>query len=130
MNPTLLETVQELQQQAERLEREAATLRQALARVAASLTNSATVIAHYCIEGESYAITQGDVEAVRRRLIKPRSEETLRELALVNKMAEQRKHWSREQHAAELERVVEAIRLASIADGTAIEHEAEAAIDD
>ena len=128
INPPLLETIQNLQGQAERLEHEAALLRQALARVAERLADPSAVVACYDIEGEHYEITHGEVDALQRRMIKPRAERTLITLALSDQMAARRKHWTREQHAAALEQVIEAIRQQAIANGTAIEDEA--AIDD
>lgn len=130
MNSTLLETVRTLERRAEHLEQEAALLRQELARIAAELAAASPVVAHYTIEGETYEITEADVEAVRVRMIKPRSEETLRELALVDKMAARHKHLSREERVAQLHKIIEASRTAAIADGTAIEHEWEAVMDD
>jgi hypothetical protein len=128
MSKTLLETVRILEQRAEYLEKEAASLRQELARVADELATTSPIVARYTIEGETYEITQADVDAVRARMIKSHSEEALRELALADKMAERTKHLSREERALRLQKTIEASRMAAIADGTAIENEWEAAI--
>jgi acid phosphatase class B len=130
MSKTLLETVRLLEQRAEYLEKEAALLRQELAQVADELAATSPVVVRYTIEDETYEITQADVDIVRAKMIKPRSEETLRELALVDKMAERHKHLSREERILRLQKALEASRAAAIADGTAIENEWEAAIDD
>lgn len=130
MSNNLLETVRLLEQRAEYLEKEAASLRQELAQVADELAAASPVVARYTIEGETYEITQADVDVVRAKMIKPRSEETLRELALVDKMAERHKHLSREERILRLQKAIEASRAAAIADGTAIENEWEAALDD
>ncbi len=130
MSNSLLETVRILEQRAEYLEKEAALLRQELAQVAEELATESPVVARYTIEGETYEITEADVEAVRVRMIKPRSEETLRELALVDKMAKRHRHLSREERFERLFRAIEDSRAAAIANGTAIEHEWEAAIGD
>lgn len=130
MNGTLLETIQTLQNRAERLEQEAALLRQELAHVAQRLVDPLTVVATYLVQGETYQITQADVDAVQSKMTKPRAEETLRELVLAKKMAERVSHLSREEKASRLLRTVENSRTLAIVDGTAIENEYEAAIDD
>lgn len=130
INGTLLETIQTLQYRAERLEQEAALLRQELAHVVQRLVDPLTVVATYLIQGETYQITQADVEAVQSKMTKPHPDEALRELALAKKMAERVKHLSREEKAARLLKTVENSRAMAIADGTAIENEYETAIDD
>lgn len=60
-----------MQQRAERLEQEAAELRQELARVAEVLISPSSVLARYIIEGETYEITQADVEIVKSELARP-----------------------------------------------------------
>jgi hypothetical protein len=126
--PNLLETVRALQQRAEQLEATAATIRQDLAQMAERVANVPVVI--YYIDGETYEITPADVEAIRRKMIKPRAERTLVTLALAHQMAERQAHLSREEKARRFMQTVEAIRAQSLADGTAIEHEYEAAFDD
>jgi hypothetical protein len=130
MSKTLLETVRILEQRAEYLDKEAASLRQELARVADELATASPIVAHYTIEGETYEITQADVDAVRAKLVKPWPEDAVQELALVKKMAQRSKHLSREERSLRLQKVIEASQAAAIADGTAIDHEWEAAIDD
>lgn len=130
MSNNLLETVRLLEQRAEYLEKEAASLRQELAQVADELAAASPVVARYTIEGETYEITQADVDAARANLVKPWPDEAVQELALVNKMAKRSRNRSREEIASELKKLIEASRAAAIADGTAIENEWEAAIDD
>ena len=74
-----------LQERARRLEEEAAALRADVEQVTRALDRP---VATYVVDGEEFVITEGDVAAVRARLVRPRSEETVRELALVHKMAE------------------------------------------
>jgi len=62
--------------------------------------------------------------------VKPASLGTLLSLRTVARLHEERKHWTREMYAANLIRNKEKVRAQAIADGTAIEHEWEAAIDD
>ncbi len=130
MNNTLLETVQTLERRAQRLEEEAALLRQGLAWVADELTTTSPVVVSYVIEGETYEITQADVDAVQTKLVKPHPESALQELAAAKKVAEHLRKLSPEEQNQHFFETVEAIRAAAIADGTAIETEAEAAIDD
>ena len=62
--------------------------------------------------------------------VKPVSLGTLLSLRSVARLHEKRKHWTREMYAANLISNMEEVRAQAIADGTAIEHEWEAAIDD
>ena len=64
MSETILETIQILRHRAERLEQEAAELRQALTQVAVALESPTSVVARYVIANETYEITQADVDAV------------------------------------------------------------------
>lgn len=64
------------------------------------------------------------------RPVKPASLGTLLSLKSVARLHEERKHWTRERYAANLISNMEKVRAQAIADGTAIEHEWEAAIDD
>jgi hypothetical protein len=97
MNNSLLETVRILERRAENLEKEAMLLRQDLAKIAEELTISSPVVARYVIEGETYEITQTDVDALRARVIKPRSDRTLHTLILAEKMAQRLQHLSPEE---------------------------------
>lgn len=131
MSNSMLETVRLLEQRAKYLEKEAALLRQELAQVADELAAATPpIVARYVIEGETYEITQTDVEVVRAKMTKPRAERTLHTLILAEKMAERHKHLSREEKALRLQKAIEISRAAAIADGTAIENEWEAAIGD
>ena len=130
MSNTLLETIQTLRQRAEHLEKEAGLLQQELARVADALTSPSSVVAHYVVEGESYQITQADVDAVRAELAKPWTESALYELAVVKKVAKRLRTLSPEVQDQRFFKTVEAIRAAALADGTAIESETDAVIDD
>lgn len=127
---TLVETVRDLEKRAEQLEKEAVFLRQALAQVTEALAGAAPIVARYTIEGETYEISAADVERVRAKLVKPWPDEAVHELVLANKMAERLKKLSSEAQNNHFFKTVEAIRAAAIADGTAIENEAEVVIDD
>ncbi|NJN94142.1 MAG: hypothetical protein HC875_08645 [Anaerolineales bacterium] len=85
MSENLLQAIRLLEQRAQYLEKEAALLRQELAQVVDELAAASPVVARYVIEGETYEITQAEVEVVRARLVKPHSEEALHELVLVKK---------------------------------------------
>lgn len=87
MSDSLLEAIQALKQRAERLEQEAAELRQELTRLAEGLTNPLAVVARYIIEGETYEITQQDVEMAQTQSAKPWADRDLYELALLKKTA-------------------------------------------
>ena len=130
MSDTLLQTIRLLEQRAQYLEQEAAKLRQELAQVADELAAASPVVARYVIEGETYEITQAEVEAVRAKMIKPRSERTLHILLLAEKTAQRLQDLSAEEKHLRLEKAIEASRAIAIADGTAIENEWEAAVDD
>lgn len=62
--------------------------------------------------------------------VKPASLGTLLSLKSVARLHEERKHWTRKMLVEEWNRSMEHARAQAIADGTAIEHEWEAAIDD
>jgi hypothetical protein len=130
MSENLLQTIRLLEQRAQYLEQEATLLRRELAQVADELATASPIVARYVIEGETYEITQADVEAIQARLIKPRAERTIHTLILAEKMAQHNQHLSREVKAQQLQQAIEASRAAAIADGTAIENDWEAAIDD
>lgn len=119
--------LERLQRRAQALESEAAALRADVRQVVQALDQ---VVATYNIEGEEYVITAGDVLAVRERLVKPHSEEIIQELALADKMAERQSKWPAEKQKRHFWDSVEAIRAQAIADGTAIDDPAEAAIGD
>jgi hypothetical protein len=125
---TLLDTVRALQIRSAHLEEVAATMRQELAQIVEQVAHTPLVI--YYIDNEKYEITPADIEAVRRRLIKPRTDEALRELALIEQMAKRQEHLPREEVARRLMETVDAIRAEAIADGTAIDREEEAALND
>ncbi len=129
-NEALIEVVRTLEQRAEHLEQEAALIRQELTRIAAQLGAGSPIVARYVIEGETYEITQAEVEAVQATLAKPWPDEAVRELAAVKKMAERLKKLSLEEQNDYFLKTVETIRATAIADGTALETEAEAAVDD
>lgn len=130
MSETILERIQILQQQAERLEQEAAELRQALAHVVDALVSPSSVVARYVIEGDTYEITQAEVETVRSQLAKPWTESALYELAAVKKVAKKLRERSPEAQDQYFFKTVEAIQAAALANGTTIETEAEAIGDD
>jgi len=130
MGETLLETIQTLQNQAARLEREAAELRQALAHVVEVLISPSSVVARYVIEGETYEITQAEVEAVRTELAKPWTESALYELAAVKQVAKRLKERSPEMQNQYFFKTSEAIRAAALIDGRAIDADEEAVISD
>jgi hypothetical protein len=130
ISESFLETIHAIQQRATRVEHEAAELRQQVARMAELLASPASVVARYVIEGEIYEITQSDVDAVKAEMVKPAAEEALYELAVVKKMAKTLRERPLELQNEHFFKTVEAIRAAAVADGTAIESESEAAIDD
>ncbi len=88
MDNTLLQTMQSLERRAEKLEREAAALRRDLKQVVLDMANPEAIVATYEIGDETIAITQGEVEAVRARLTRPRAENVVREMALAYKIAD------------------------------------------
>jgi hypothetical protein len=130
MPETLLETVQMIQHRAERLEQEAAELRQELSRMAEVLADPYSVVARYIIEGKLYEITQADVNAVKGGLAKSWDTAALYDLAVIKKMTKTLRENPPEAQSQYLLEKLDAIRAASIVDGTAIDSEDEAAIDD
>lgn len=109
---SLLEAIKTLSQRAERLEQEAAELRQELTRLAESLTNPLAVVARYVIEGETYEITQHDVELAQAGLVKPWTDSAVCELAIIKKVAEKLRGLSSEEQKEYFDKTVEAIRIA------------------
>jgi hypothetical protein len=130
MSDSLLETIQAIQNRAERLEHEAAELRQELARMAAVLISPSAVVARYVIEDETYEVTQDEVETVKVELAKPWTDSALYELAVIKKVAKHLKKRSPEAQNQYFFKTVETIRAAALANGTAIDTEAEAVIGD
>jgi len=122
----LIVTIQNLQRHAERLEQEAALIREELTQ----LIHTLTVVARFTIEGECYEITQAEVDAARAKLVKPWPNEAVIELVLTQKVAERTKQLSRTAQFDHLMDTVATIRNESVQNGTAIEHEWEAAIGD
>lgn len=123
MNDSLLETIQTIQHRTEKLEGEAAELRQALANVAKALLSPSSIVARYVIAGETYEITQADVEKVKAELANPWSESALYELAAAKKMAKKLRELSPDLQDQYFFETVEAIQETALADGTAIDTE-------
>jgi len=119
--------LERLQRRAQALESEAAALRADVCQVVQALDRT---VATYNVEGEEYVITAGDVLAVRERLVKPHSEEIIRELALANKMAERSQSLSEAERESRFWKNLDAIRAEAIAQGTAIDDPMEALADD
>ena len=116
-----------LQERARRLEEEVTALRADVEEVARAFDHP---VATYVVDGEEFVITEADVAAVRARLVKPHSEETVRELALVNKMAERDKDLPEEEVRRRLWEDIEAIRAEAIAKAIAIDDPMEAVVGD
>ncbi len=116
-----------LQERARRLEEEAAALRADVEQVTRALDRP---VATYVVDGEEFVITAGDVIAVRARLVRPRSEEAVRELALVHKMAERHQEIPEAERERRFWENVEAIRAEAIAKGVAIDDPMEAVVGD
>ncbi|MCP4583249.1 MAG: hypothetical protein GY839_16700 [candidate division Zixibacteria bacterium] len=74
-----------LQARVNRLEAELAALRGDLEQVIKNLTKPVVV---YEIEGEQIVITEADIEVVWAQLANSHPQEAIRELALINKLAE------------------------------------------
>jgi hypothetical protein len=116
-----------LQKRARRLEEEVTALRADVEEVARAFDHP---VATYVVDGEEFVITEADVVAVRARLVKPHSEETVRELALANRMAKQHQNIPRTERERRFWENVEAIRTEAIVRDIAIDDPIEAAIDD
>ncbi len=116
-----------LEARAGRLEDEAAALR---AEVREALRAFDRPVATYNVDGEEYVITAGDVLAIRERLVKPHSEETIRELVLAHKMAERHRDVPPTERERRFWTNVKAIRAEAIAKGTAVDDPMEAVGDD
>jgi hypothetical protein len=87
-------------------------------------------VATFVVDGEEYIITAGEVMAVRERLVRPYSEETIRELALAHKMAERHQSMPPIERERRFWENAEAIRAEAIAQETAIDDPSEAVADD
>jgi len=120
-------TLSRLQERTHRLEKEDEALRADVEQVTQALDRP---VATYVVDGEEFVITEDDVAAVRTRLIRPHSEETIRELALADKMAERHRSIPRAERERRFWENVEAIRAQAIADGTAIDDPTEAVVGD
>jgi len=80
-------------------------------------------------KGDAFVVGQ-DGSYQYFRPIKPASLGTLLMLKVTARLREERRHWTREMWAEEGNRLMEQARSQAIADGTAIEYEWEAAIND
>jgi len=111
------------------LEEETAILRSNMEQIARSLESNPPV-ATYIVDGETFTITEADVERVKSKLLRPHSTEAIHTIALADKIGERRQHLPH----AEQERLfwenVQAIRAQAIADGTAIDDPMEAVAGD
>lgn len=124
MDNTLFQTIQSLEQRAERLEREAAALRRELKQVVLDLATPEAVVATYQIDGATVVITQSDVEAVRSRLTRPQPENVVREVALTYKIAENLPRGeSDEEEQQQLLGLLDAYRQEAIAQGMGLDDE-------
>lgn len=120
-------TLSRLQERTRRLEKEDAALQANVEKAAYSLDRP---VATYVVDGEEFVITKDDVAAVQARLIRPHSEETVHELALVDKMAERHRSIPRAERERRFWENVEAIRAEAIARGVAIDDPMEAVVGD
>jgi hypothetical protein len=125
--PSLRDEIQGALERLQRLEKEAIALRNVLERMVEILSQP---VAAYEVEGETVIITQGDIAAVRAQLTKPRSDEVIQVLTLARKLSGRRASLSPEERERLFWENVEAIRAEAIAQGTAIEDAAEAAVGD
>jgi len=116
-----------LQERAQRLEEEAAALRNDVTQMAQALDQP---VMTYVVDGEEYRLTARDVAAVRNRLVRPRPEHVIRELALEYKIAERHRSDPLDERERRFWDNIEAIRAQAIANGTAIDNPMEAVGDD
>lgn len=123
MDNTLLQTMQSLERRAEKLEREAAALRRDLKQVVLEMANPEAIVATYEIGDETIAITQGEVEAVRARLTRPRAENVVREVALAYKLAATLPTLTPEEETEQLLRLFEEFRADALENGAAIDED-------
>jgi hypothetical protein len=123
MDNTLLQTMQSLERRAEKLEREAAALRRDLKQVVLDMANPEAIVATYEIGDETIAITQGEVEAVRARLTRPRAENVVREVALAYKLAATLPTLTPEEETEQLLRLFEEFRADALENGAAIDED-------
>lgn len=130
MDNILLNTIHSLEKRAERLEKEAVALRNELTRIAQELADPEAVVATDMIDGQSVSVTQEEVDEIRSRMNRPRSETVLREIALAYKIASLNPVVDSESELRGLLEVMEAARNEAALDGTAIDNEYETALDD
>ena len=123
MDNTLLQTMQSLERRAEKLEREAAALRRDLKQVVLDMANPEAIVATYEIGDETIAITQGEVEAVRARLTRPRAENVVREVALAYKLAATLPTLTPEEETEQLLRLFEEFCADALENGAAIDED-------
>ncbi len=116
-----------LQERTRRLEEDVVALRGDITQMAQALDQP---VATYVVDGEEYVLTARDVAAVRDRLVRPRPEPVIRELALSYKLAERHRSDPTEEQERRFWDNVEAIRAQAIADGTAIDDPMEVVSDD
>lgn len=123
MDNTLLQTIQSLEQRAEKLEREAADLRRALGQVANELASPDAVVATAQVGTLTVEVTQSEVDVVRARLTRPRTEGVLREMALVYKIAESLPSVGPDEEEQQLLDLLDTYRQEAMAQGVALDDE-------
>lgn len=123
MDNTLLQTIQSLEERAERLERDASDLRRALGKVANELASPDAVVATAQVGDLTVEVTQSEVDAVRARLTRPRAESVVREVALTYKIAENLPPVEPDEEDQQLLDLLDAYRQEAIAQGFALDDE-------
>lgn len=123
MDNTLLQTIQLLEERAERLERDASDLRRALGKVANELASPDAVVATAQVGDLTVEVTQSEVDAVRARLTRPRAESVVREVALTYKIAENLPPVEPDEEDQQLLDLLDAYRQEAIAQGFALDDE-------
>lgn len=121
MSEIMIEALQSLRLRAERLEQDAAELRQELDRVTEALESPSTIVARYVIDGEMYEITQADIMNAKSGLVKSWNESAVYDLAAIKKVANKLRERSPEERKQYFFETVEAIREEALANGTAID---------
>lgn len=134
MTTSTIATDQTILQKLERLMQRVVQLEHRVITLEAENGTHDSIVATYERDGITFEVTQHEANAMRdklRKKSKPRPDEVIHEMVLIDKMTEySRHHLTREQSMKRFTSAIDTIRAEAIADGTAISEEWEAAIND
>ncbi len=127
---TLVESLLALQNRAERLEKEAASIRRELVQITDSLAGFGVVVTRYEMDEHNLEVTESDVESAMSGLAKPWDDDAIYDLAAIKKLASEFREQSPQELRDGLRQTIHEIRSEAEARGAMIDDDTEAALGD